>query len=143
MKPTGSRTLTSNAATNNAERFSRLESQVGALSATLEDFVTESKEYRQRTERTEQQIWVAIREQGDNLNRAVEKLSSAGQISWGMIVSTGGFLIALIGAGAAVNHALTEARVKQVEIRAELHQEMNQRELDRIYQEKGHPRPAR
>jgi hypothetical protein len=117
--------------TSNAARFASLEAQVGAISTTLEDFVTESKEYRLRAERNESQIWAAIKEQGDNLNRAVERLSNNGRISWGMIVSTGGFILALVGAGAAVNHAMNEARIKQVEIR----QEFMAKELDRHYED--------
>lgn len=119
------------ASQSNAARFASLEAQVGAISTTLEDFVTESKEYRLRAERNESQIWAAIKEQGDNLNRAVERLSNNGRISWGMIVTTGSFILALIGAGAAVNHSLTEARIKQVEIR----QEFMARELDRNYED--------
>jgi hypothetical protein len=117
--------------TSNAARFASLEAQVGAISTTLEDFVTESKEYRLRAERNESQIWAAIKEQGDNLNRAVERLSNNGRISWGMIVSTGGFILALVGAAAAVNHAMNEARIKQVEIR----QEFMAKELDRHYED--------
>lgn len=119
------------ASQSNAARFASLEAQVGAISTTLEDFVTESKEYRLRAERNESQIWAAIKEQGDNLNRAVERLSNNGRISWGMIVSTGGFILALVGAGAAVNHAMNEARIKQVEIR----QEFMAKELDRHYED--------
>lgn len=113
-------------------RFAHFESKVESIGDILDTFVAESKEYRQRQDRTEAQIWSAIREQGERMNSAVEKLSNNGRISWGMIVSTGGFLLTLIATGAAVNNALSEARVKQLEIRAEYHQ----RELDRSYTER-------
>jgi len=113
-------------------RFATLETKVGSIGDTLETFVLESKEYRLRAERTETQIWSAIREQGERMNQAVEKLSNNGRISWGMIVSTGGFILAIIGAGAAVNHALTESRIRQTEIR----NEGLQREMEREYQER-------
>ena len=113
------------------QRFGTLEANVHAIGENLDAFVTESKEHRNRAERNETQIWNAIREQGERMNLAVEKLSNNGRISWGMIVSTGGFLVAVIAAGAGVNHALTESRMKQVEIRIEYHQ----RELDRGYEE--------
>jgi hypothetical protein len=115
-----------------AARFATLETKVGSIGETLEAFVAESKEYRLRSERTETQIWAAIREQGERMNSAVEKLSNNGRISWGMIVSTGGFILALIVAGAGVNYSLTEARVRQIEIR----QEYMQREADRAYTER-------
>ncbi len=126
------RTSANNHEPFDAARFATLETKVGSIGETLEAFVAESKEYRLRSERTESQIWAAIREQGERMNSAVEKLSTNGRISWGMIVSTGGFILALIGAGAAVNNALTEARVKQIEIR----QEFLQRESDRTYLER-------
>lgn len=124
--------MTTRNTASDATRYATLETKVASIGDTLDAFVTESSKYRERQERSEAQIWNAIRDQGERMNLAVEKLSAKGQISWGAIVSTGGFILAVILAGAGANHALSEARIKQLEIRAEF----QQRELDRAYQER-------
>lgn len=105
--------------TSVSNRIGHIETQISGLASSLDGFIKESAEYRARTEREQTQLWAAIREQGDNLRNAVEKLSVRGQISWGAIVTTGAFILALIGAGAGVNNALLESRIRQLEIRDE------------------------
>jgi hypothetical protein len=101
------------------ERLAHLETQVGSVATSLNSFINESKEWRDRVERDQSNIWNAIKDQGDNLGRAVEKLSSKGQISWGMIVSTMGMILTITAGFAAVGHAMMESRMRQVEIRQE------------------------
>lgn len=108
-------------------RYNHLEGQISGIAASLDGFIKESAEYRARTEREQGQIWAAIREQGDNLRNAVEKLSMKGNISWPMIVSTLGIILSVAVAAAGVGHALMESRIKQVEIRVDY----NERDLDR------------
>ena len=98
------------------ERYSHLESQVSGVVASLEGFIKESREDRARTEREQTSLWAAIREQGNNLRNAIEKLSTRGQISWGAVVTTVGLLLALIIAAGQVSVMLMEGRIKQLEI---------------------------
>lgn len=108
-------------------RFANLETQIGQVSTQLGDFIKESKDYRDRTERSEAQIWQAIKENGTNLNLAVERLSMNGRIGWPMIISTVTAVLALTAAGASVGHMLMESRIRQLEIR----EEFMQRDIDR------------
>ena len=131
MTPPKSPNLTSSA------RFASLETQVGNVATQLGDFIKESKDYRDRTERSEAQIWQAIKENGANLNIAVEKLSNNGRISWGAIISTGGFLLSIVLAAAGVSHVIVESRIRQLEIREEFmmrdierHEKSDARRLD-------------
>ncbi len=108
-------------------RFANLETQIGQVSTQLGDFIKESKDYRDRTERSEAQIWQAIKEQGASLNNAIERLSNNGRISWGAIISTGGFLLSIVLAAAGVSHVIVESRIRQLEIR----EEFMQRDIER------------
>jgi len=99
------------------EHYNDLEKQVAGVAATLDGFIKESKENQSRTEREQAAIWSAIREQSDNLGKAVEKLSTKGQISWPMVVATVGMIITVSGAAATVGHMLMESRIRQIEIR--------------------------
>ncbi len=103
--------------TTDSARLGHIESQVSSVAASLDSFIKESASFRVRTEKEQTQIWAAIREQGDNLRNAVEKLSMRGQISWGMIVTTGGLVLALIGAVAGVGNIIMESRIQQLYIR--------------------------
>ncbi len=98
------------------ERYNHLENQIVGIIATVDGFVKESREDRARTEREQSSLWAAIREQGDNLRNAIEKLSTRGQISWGAVVTTVGLLLALIIAAGQVSVMLMEGRIKQLEI---------------------------
>jgi len=98
------------------ERYNHLENQIVGIVTSLEAFVKESREDRARTEREQNSLWAAIREQGDNLRNAIEKLTARGQISWGAVVTTVGLLLALIIAAGQVSVMLMEGRIKQLEI---------------------------
>lgn len=101
------------------EHYTELEKQVAGVAATLDSFIKDAKEYRERNEREQDSMWKAIREQGENLGKAVEKLSTKGQISWPMVVATVGMILTVSGGAATVGQMLVEARVKQLEIRDE------------------------
>lgn len=98
------------------ERYNHLESQVAGVAATLDGFIKEAEVTRARNDREQTAMWTAIREQGDNLGKAVEKLSSKG-ISWPMIVTTIGMILSMSAAASTVGYMLMESRIKQVEIR--------------------------
>lgn len=102
--------------TTDSARLGHIESQVSSVATSLEAFIKESSEFRTRTEKEQTQIWAAIRENGDNLRNAIEKLSTRGQISWGMIVSTGGFLLVVISMVAAVNNQLIQGQLEQLKV---------------------------
>ena len=102
-----------------AERYNHLENQVSAVAATLDGFIKDSQENRNRTEREQTAIWAAIREQGDNLRNAIEKLSARGQISFTVIATTVGLILSISSAAAMVGHQLMMAQIKQLEIRDE------------------------
>jgi hypothetical protein len=102
-----------------ATRFAHLETQVGNVAVQLGDFIKDSKEYRERTERDQAQIWAAIKDQGEQFRGAVEKLSGRGQISWQMIVATVGMVLSVSAAAAGVGHALMQSQIRQLEIREE------------------------
>lgn len=113
-------------------RFAHLEAQVGNVAIQLADFIKESKEHRDRVEVDQARIWSAIEKQGLALQSAVERLSSRGQISWGMIVSTGGLVLALIAAGGGVNNALMESRIHQLEIQDDAIREVREAQLETL-----------
>lgn len=113
-------------------RFAHLETQVGNVSTLLESFIKESKDYRERIERDQSQMWSAIKEQGESLNRAVERLSNNGRISWPMIVATVGMILSVSAAAAGVGHALMESRIRQLEIREEFLQKAADESHSRI-----------
>lgn len=119
--------------TNANSRLTKLESAVSTVATQLGDFIKESKDHRQRVEQDQERLWSAIKEQGTSLQSAVEKLSNNGRITWPVICSTLGVVLALVTAGAGVNNALMEARIKQTEIR----QEYMQKSMD----EKHAPKP--
>ena len=99
-----------------ASRYNHLENQVAGLVAQFSDFIRDSKDHRDRIEKDQTQIWGAIREQGEQLRSAIEKLSTKGQISWPMIVATVGLILSVSAAAAAVGQVLMESRMKQLEI---------------------------
>lgn len=101
------------------ERYNHLENQVAGVAATLAGFIKESQDNQARTEREQTTMWGAIREQGENLNKAVEKMSTKGQISWPGVIATVGMILSVSAAAAAVGHMLMESRIKQLEIRDE------------------------
>jgi hypothetical protein len=111
-------------------RFAHVESSIASLATTVGDFIKESREDRERRDREDKShrdmLWQAIKEQGVSLQTSIEKLSTRNQITWPMICSTLGVVLGLVTAGAGVNNALMEARIKQTEIR----QEFLQKELD-------------
>jgi len=116
--------MTPTAPRNKPDAYSHMEAQVSGVAASLEGFIKESREFRDRTEREQTNIWAAIREQGDNLRNAVEKLSANGRIGWPMIISTVTAILAITTAGASVGYMLMESRIKQTEIRQEYHERM-------------------
>ncbi len=115
-------------------RFAHMEASISSVATQLGDFIKESREDRERRDREDKShrdmLWSAIKEQGVALQSAVEKLSNNNKITWPMICSTLGVVVMLITAGAGVNNALMESRIKQTEIR----QEYMQRELDQLTQ---------
>lgn len=98
-------------------RYTHLETQLGNVATQLADFIKESKEYRDRDERERSQIWAAIKEQGDQMRIAFDKLSAKGQISWPAIMTTIAVLLSLIAAAGGVSQMLVESRIRQLEIR--------------------------
>jgi hypothetical protein len=120
---------------NQASRLAKLEGLVGVIATQFSEFIKEAKDHR---EADQAQLWAAIKEQGNQhsaaikeqgtqLQAAVEKLSSKGQITWPIICSTLGVVIGLVTAGAGVNNALMEAKIKQTEIRLEYIQKLLER----------------
>lgn len=97
-------------------RYSNLEIQVGNVATQLGDFIKESRADRERDERERSKIWSAIKEQGDQMRIAFDKLSSKGQISWPMIMTAIGTLLLVGSAVATVGQMLMESRIKQLEI---------------------------
>lgn len=88
------------------ERIGKLETSVAGIASSVETLVDSQKH-----------VWAAI-----------EKLSTRGEMSWGKIVSTGGFVLAIATGAATMNNALLEGRIRQVEIRAEDQKEIRQAE---------------
>lgn len=93
-----------------------LESQVSGIAASLDSFIKESREFRDRTEREQTNIWAAIREQGDNMRNAVEKLSTRGQLSWQLIFSAITVLLAVTSGAAVLGQIFVDLRMEQFEI---------------------------
>lgn len=124
-----------------AARYAHLETQLGNVATQLADFIRDSKEYRDRIERDQLQIWSAIKEQGENLQRSVERLSANGRISWPMIVATVGMVLSVSAGAAAIGNTLMESRIRQTDIRLEYivkEQDRHREMVDRL-----HPMPGR
>lgn len=98
------------------DRYNHLETQVAEVATTLDGFIKESAEYRTRAERDQSMLWDAIREQGNNLGKAVEKLSTKGQISFAAIATSIGLMLSVSSAVGVVGHMLMESRIRQLEI---------------------------
>lgn len=107
-------------------RFAHLESAVSNVAIQLGDFIKESKDHRERIELEQSRIWASIEKQSTNLQAAVEKLSSRGQLSWPVIMSTISLILVLVSAGATVSYTIMEGRLKQIEIRAEAIREIRE-----------------
>lgn len=112
---------------NTAGQFAHLETQVGSVATQLSDYIKDSKEYRDRIERDQMQIWAAIKDQGQALQTAVDRLSNAGRISWPGIVATVGLVLSVSAAAAAIGKTLVDAQIRQNQIQIE-HME---KEMDR------------
>jgi hypothetical protein len=97
-------------------RIEHLETAVSNVAVSLDGFIRETRDHRDRLDKDQASIWAAIRDQGENLSRAVDKLSSKGQISWGMIMTAVGTLLGVGAAVATVGQMLMESRIKQLEI---------------------------
>ena len=109
-----------------ASRLTKMEGVVSGLSQQFADFLKESKEHRDRTERDNQQIWQAIKEQGAAMQASVDRLSSKGEMSWGKIASVGGFMFVCASGLGALVWQLSEARVHQLEVKADTVEKYNQ-----------------
>lgn len=120
---------------SSAVRFVQIETQISEVGKQLSDFIDDSRSYRERVERDQSQIWVAIKEQGEQMNRAIERLSNANRISWPGILATVGTMVSLTAGAAAIGHAIVEGRIKQLEIRDEYRlreTERNRQEIDKL-----------
>lgn len=105
-------------------RIEHLETAVSNVAVSLDGFIRETRDHRDRLDKDQASIWAAIRDQGENLSRAVDKLSSKGQISWGMIMTAVGTLLGVGAAVATVGQILMESRIKQLEITDSLGREL-------------------
>jgi len=112
------------------DRITALEEGVVGLSRSIATFVTEAKDHRKQVEGEHSRLWETIKEQGVAMQRSIDKLSSRGEISWGKIVSTGGFLVALVGIAATMSNTLVEGRIKQVEIESRGYRELLEAKLE-------------
>jgi hypothetical protein len=113
-------------------RFAHLESAVSNVATQLGDFIKESKDHRERIELEQSRIWTSIEKQSSNLQSAVEKLSSRGQLSWPVIMSTISLILVLVSAGATVSNIIMESRIKQIEIRVEAIREVREAHTRRL-----------
>lgn len=113
-------------------RYQHLELQFSAVATQLADFIKDSKEYRDRNERDQMQIWAAIKEQGTALQSAVDRLSAAGRISWPGIVATVGLVLSVSAAAAAIGKTLVDAQIQQTAIQVAKIQRDMERDEDRF-----------
>jgi hypothetical protein len=122
---------------NQNDKINRIEAGMSSTDAKIATVATQLGDFIKESRRDNEQMWAAHKEQGQALQAAierqgqalqaaVEKLSNKGQITWPVICSTVGVILSLIIAGGGINHALTESRIKQLEIR----EEYMQKELD-------------
>jgi hypothetical protein len=120
-------------------RYQHLEMQFGAVATQLADFIKDSKEYRDRNERDQMQIWAAIKDQGVALQSAVERLSNNTRISWPGIVATVGLVLSVSAGAAAIGNAIVESKIAQNVIRIQAIEKQTERLDDRFmrYHEKN------
>ena len=112
------------------ERMSVLEKNVAGLASNIDALIKDTKEHRDRVDLDQQRIWNALEKQGNTMQAAFERLNTKGEISWGKIVSTGGFLMLIIGAVASMSNALIEGRIRQVEIKEQSNKELMEARLE-------------
>lgn len=113
-------------------KFAHLEASISSVATQLGDYIKESKEYRDRIERDQSLIWDAIKEQGKNLQSAVDRLTIKGQISWSVILSSISVVVLVVSAGATVSHKLMESRIKQLEIQDQSMEKLHESNLEQF-----------
>jgi len=86
----------------------------------LDRFISEAREYRILQTAKEDKLWAALEK-----NRP--------HITWPLIVTVGGFVLALIGAAAGLGHAFVELRVEQLEIKHRFIERSVERMEDRVF----------
>ena len=110
-------------------RLVHVENQLSGLTAQFSDFLIEQRVYRKSQEKSRDDLWRAFESQGKQTQEAIEKLSSRGQISWGMIATAITTILAVGASVAAVGHLLMESRIRQLEITDDAAAKLMQSEL--------------
>lgn len=99
---------------NTDHRLAHLETQVGALATQFKDFITESKESRERSERELTKLWEAVVKQGEDLRQGIERVGSKGAITWHMIFAAVGVIATVIAFAASVTTALIDGKIERL-----------------------------
>lgn len=95
-------------------RVAHLETQVGALATQFKDFITESKESRERSERELTKLWEAVVKQGEDLRSGIERVGTKGQITWHMIFAAVGVIATVIAFAASATTSLIDGKIERL-----------------------------
>ena len=95
-------------------RLAHLETQVGALATQFKDFIAESKESRDRSERELTKLWEAVVKQGEDFRGSLDKVGTRGQITWHMIFAAVGVIATVIAFAASVTTSLIDGKIDRL-----------------------------
>ena len=118
--------------TDTNARLTKVESAVATMSAQFTEFLKETKDHRDRTDRDNQQLWQALKEQGHSMQISVDRLASKSEMSWSKIASVGGFLFVCGSGLAALVWQLGETRIHQLEIQSESNSKLRESQLRQL-----------
>lgn len=151
---------TRNPATADA-RFGHMEAQVEKVASVLTSFIAETRDHRDRQDKGQNDIWVAIKEMGERntllqressiallaqgarfedgqktqshqMQKAIENLTQRGEIRWPAIVTTVVMLVVLATAVSGVLWTLSESRIRQLEITDAANQRIHDANMETV-----------
>ncbi len=110
-------------------RLAHLETQVGALATQFKDFISESKESRERAEREMTKLWEAVVKQGEDLRNGIERVGTRGQITWHMIFAAVSVIATVIAFAASITTSLIDGKIERLHDNITLRYNENQSDI--------------